>query len=349
MSASMQHVQEDVRTRLIQQKHYRAALPQPLEDWLWSQDLSATAERVFRIHWGEGFRQVCKGGTYVTQLSETFIASRLNVSERTVQRAYSELKRLKLVVRIEPARGSNPFQRPVTKTEVRIPRDILNQMLSSPDRRKGDLSDVLPRASDFKEKISADPSAQEVAEVNEAPVPDWKACRETLRSAMSEAEFNQNLLVTSAKAGPGTLRLFAPNRYVLDAIRAKYLDLIRASLHSTHDPAIEVSICIGSADDVANQEGISPARTAQAPRISLLVARRVRERICEVAPQNETDRLLQEVLWSVKAGSFAKEPIVAKAINACLKLIQAGRWRRPKGMPSNWEFEIVIRGEKGRA
>ena len=43
----------DPRTRLIREKYF-SIRPRPLERWLWSQGVPASAERVFWLHWQEG-------------------------------------------------------------------------------------------------------------------------------------------------------------------------------------------------------------------------------------------------------------------------------------------------------
>ena len=87
--------------------------------------------------------------------------------------------------------------------------------------------------------------------------PLWNQCIRLLQSEVPEQEFNTWIRPLQAVEGDGVLRLLAPNRFVIDWLRQRYLDRIR-------------EIIDGSAGDfeLVVEVGSRAARPAAAPRTS---------------------------------------------------------------------------------
>jgi len=87
--------------------------------------------------------------------------------------------------------------------------------------------------------------------------PLWNQCIRLLQSEVPEQEFNTWIRPLQAVEGDGVLRLLAPNRFVIDWLRQRYLDRIR-------------EIIDGSAGDfeLVVEVGSRAGRPAAAPRTS---------------------------------------------------------------------------------
>jgi len=87
--------------------------------------------------------------------------------------------------------------------------------------------------------------------------PLWNQCIRLLQSEVPEQEFNTWIRPLQAVEGDGVLRLLAPNRFVIDWLRQRYLDRIR-------------EIIDGSAGDfeLVVEVGSRAGRSAAAPRTS---------------------------------------------------------------------------------
>ena len=348
MPAAEQMVQTDVRIRLIQQKPYRAALPQALEDRIWEQGVSGSAERVLRVHWGEGYKQVCRGGTFITQISEQYMARLIGASVPTVQRAYRELKDLGFIRRLAPPRGPDRFKRPVTQTEVVIPPAWLKSLLASHDRYKAALSVVPPSCEPTADSPPPKAIPQEISRL--ACLPEtWETCRKGLLQRLGSQQYTRYVAPLELGLAGDAVTLYAPNRFILDWVQSQLAaDISRQLRAAADDETLGVSYIVGSTREMTSPKLTGVGEVRPVSRLSSMVVLRLGERLAEVAPGSETSRLLQEVLWSVLHGSFAKEAVTAKAMNACIKLVREGRWRRPKRMPSGWACAIVDPGRGGQ-
>ena len=121
----------DPRSRLTREKYF-CLRPQPLERWLWSKRIPASAERVFWLHWQEGMQR----GDWCSEIPLSRVARECDLDVSTVTRAYQVLTRLHCVRRTDQGRDpANPFQQATALTEVRIPRELLAELNRYPDRR----------------------------------------------------------------------------------------------------------------------------------------------------------------------------------------------------------------------
>ena len=121
----------DPRVRLIREKYF-SVRPKPLERWLWSKNVPASAERVFWLHWQEGQLR----GDWCSEIPLRRVAHECNLDVSTVTRAYQCLTRLGCIRRTDPGRdAANPFQQATAITEVRIPKELLQVLHQYPNRR----------------------------------------------------------------------------------------------------------------------------------------------------------------------------------------------------------------------
>ena len=121
----------DPRVRLVREKYF-SVRPKPLERWLWSKNVPASAERVFWLHWQEGQLR----GDWCSEIPLRRVAQECNLDVSTVTRAYQCLTRLGCIRRTDPGRdAANPFQQATAITEVRIPKELLQVLHQYPNRR----------------------------------------------------------------------------------------------------------------------------------------------------------------------------------------------------------------------
>ena len=121
----------DPRSRLAREKYF-CLRPRPLERWLWSKRIPASAERVFWLHWQEGMQR----GDWCSEIPLSRVARECDIDVSTVTRAYQLLTRLDCLRRTDQGRDpGNPFQQATALTEVRIPRELLLDLNRHPNRR----------------------------------------------------------------------------------------------------------------------------------------------------------------------------------------------------------------------
>jgi chromosomal replication initiator protein len=80
--------------------------------------------------------------------------------------------------------------------------------------------------------------------MDQAPV--WKKCLDRLESELSSQQFNTWLRPLRAIQEQGVLRLFAPNRFVLDWVKARFLDRISALAEQAAGVTFNVILEVGT-------------------------------------------------------------------------------------------------------
>ena len=120
----------DPREVLVRRKYF-SLRPQPLEQWIWKQGIAPSAERVFWLHWQEGMRS----RDWCSSIPLKRVATLCALDISSVTRAYQLLAKLGLIRRQDPGRDpARPFERAVCVTEVRVPRELLQELGRYPDR-----------------------------------------------------------------------------------------------------------------------------------------------------------------------------------------------------------------------
>src|SRR5438132_754736 len=113
--------------RVLCESKYFGMRPQPLEQWLFSQRLSQIAERVFWLHWDQGYIN----GDFTSSIPISEVARRVHADASSVTRAYQQLKLRGLLRRQDPGRDPNmPFCQATAITEVLLPRTEITSLLS---------------------------------------------------------------------------------------------------------------------------------------------------------------------------------------------------------------------------
>jgi len=104
----------------------------------------------------------------------------------------------------------------------------------------------------------------------EAPL--WSVCLRQLERELSEQQLNTWLRPLQAEHADGVLRLFAPNRFVLDWVRDNFADRIQELLEESAaeaPPRLEFEVGSSAASDLeAAPAGASEARKAPRPPIT---------------------------------------------------------------------------------
>ncbi len=86
----------------------------------------------------------------------------------------------------------------------------------------------------------------------------WQQCISCLEGEISEQQLNTWILPLQVEQDPNTLKLLAPNRFVMDWVRKHFLDRIRELVTSLDDSkSISVSLSIGSQTRVSEPEPVA--------------------------------------------------------------------------------------------
>lgn len=86
----------------------------------------------------------------------------------------------------------------------------------------------------------------------------WQRCLPRLKAEIGEQDFNTWIRPLQAQRHATALRLFAPNRFVVDYLNAQYLEQIRRLVREVDDSVDDVEASIGSPSDTARP---APAHT----------------------------------------------------------------------------------------
>ena len=105
----------------------------------------------------------------------------------------------------------------------------------------------------------------------------WQSCLQVLEQELSQQQFNMWIRPLQIHSSEQFITLFAPNRFVLDWVRDKYMDRITALLNQFGQPGSipSVKFDVGSKESIPSQPNSVPSNTSkpshQAP-ISIPVA-----------------------------------------------------------------------------
>lgn len=105
--------------------------------------------------------------------------------------------------------------------------------------------------------------------------PVWKKCLERLEEELSAQQFNTWLRPLHAVQDTQTLRLLAPNRFVMDWVRERFIERIAELISEYSGGALKVQVEVGSQSrPVAGAPKIASARIeAVAPKIPSIIGR----------------------------------------------------------------------------
>jgi hypothetical protein len=312
----------DPRARLVREKFF-SLRPKPLERWLWSQGVPASAERVFWLHWQEGQQR----GDWCSEVPLKRVARECCLDPSTVTRSYQLLTKLGCLRRTDPGRDpANPFNQATAVTEVRVPRELLVELERYPNRRTG-----------RPEK----PPADVAAIPSEAP-------RQAAFATPKPADPFAGLRTRERLKALGQL-----TRVMSAAEESRYREALRTHQgHVDFDPDTRLT---------AEQRGrvlqfltcvaVEPARVAQCDstpvlvtpkhrKLSLFELARLKRDIQSVTTSAAAPELMRQVAWSIEEGSLQRfSPL--HALHIALKKIREGAWTRPNRMPPNWARDMA--------
>jgi hypothetical protein len=309
----------DPRARLVREKYF-SLRPKPLERWLWAQGVPASAERVFWLHWQEGLQR----GDWCSEMPLRRVARECRLNLSTVTRAYQLLARIGCVRRTDPGRDAgNPFQQATAVTEVRVPRELLLELDTYPNRRTD---------SAAKQPIFVRATAPQAL------------------PAISATEVTPPLDPFAGLRGRDRIKAMARLEHAMSATeQAQYRQALRARRsHVSFDLDSKLSaddqgrvlqlLCVLAAHPEATTpvcpSGGTPAKAA-ARKLSVFELARLRRDIQNAACSTSTPELLRQVIWSIEEGPLRRF-IGIHAVHIALKKIREGVWTRPNRMPPNW-------------
>jgi hypothetical protein len=313
----------DPRARLVREKYF-SIRPRPLERWLWSQGIPASAERVFWLHWQEGVQR----GDWCSEIPLRRVARECNLDVSTVTRAYQHLGKMGCIRRTDPGRDpANPFQQATALTEVRLPRELLSELDRHPSRRMNSR-----KAEELESQRAAEAHVVQPAPVAAAgnlkcsdPLAGLRG-RDRVRAL---AELTRAMSATERDEYQNAMRLhrvsmtFDMDSKLTQEARAVVLQVLASMAESPvameHKPS--------TADPRVDSKGRR--------KLSVFELARLKRDIQIATSSTGSAELLRQVLWSIEAGALRRfSPLHAAHI--ALKKIREGAWTRPHRMPPNW-------------
>ena len=346
---------QDPRARIVCEKYF-SIRPKPIERWLWSKDVPASAERVFWLHWQEGQQR----GDWCSEIPLRRVAHECYLDVSTVTRAYQCLTRLGCLRRTDPGRDpANPFQQATAITEVRIPAELLHTLHQYPNRRQPTAANPTtetgraahaPNHTPIATPESQPKAANHTAPISPAPQPDSQPLPAlTGRDrAKALAEITARLSPAERDAYHRALRLhlptlaFDPDTQITPENQALLQQTLATLAADT--PSQTSGTPPGNAHSLSNP----PSTPAQSRKLSLFHIARLRRDIQSATSSSAAPEILRQVVWSIEAGALRRfSPL--HALNIALKKIRTGTWTRPHRMPPNWARSLSTPGSSASA
>jgi len=306
----------DPRAQLVRDKYF-SLRPKPLERWLWSQGVPASAERVFWLHWQEGQQR----GDWCSEVPLKRVARECCIDPSTVTRSYQLLAKLGCLRRTDPGRDpANPFNQATAVTEVRVPRELLVELDRHPNRRSGTAERPINRAplSAAEPAVPTEPEAPKLAD----PFAGMRArdrikALGQLTAVMSAAE--ESRYREAMRTHQAHLEFDSDTKLNAEA-RGRVLQFLTCL-------AVEPARVVRPA---------TPLPVIASPRkLSVFELARLKRDIQSVTTSAAAPELLRQVVWSIEEGSLQRfSPL--HALHIALKKIREGAWTRPNRMPPNW-------------
>ena len=307
----------DPRVRLVREKYF-SLRPKPLERWLWSQGVPASAERVFWLHWQEGQQR----GDWCSEVPLKRVARECCLDPSTVTRSYQLLTRLGCLRRTDPGRDrDNPFCQATAITEVRVPRELLVELDRHPNRRAG--------PPERAPTTIAPPSAES---------PPVGAC-ETPKPADPFAGLRTRERLMALGQLTRAMSAQEESRY-REALRTHQghmeFDADSKLTAEERGRVLQFLTCVAVEPRRAVQGVGAPGVVTSKPRkLSVFELARLRRDLQSVTTIEAAPELMRQVVWSIEEGSLQRfSPL--HGLHIALKKIREGAWTRPNRMPPNW-------------
>ncbi len=340
----------DPRSRLVREKYF-CLRPRPLEKWLWSKRIPASAERVFWLHWQEGMQR----GDWCSEIPLSAVARECQIDVSTVTRAYQLLSRLGCLRRTDQGRDpANPFQQATALTEIRIPRELLIELNRYPNRRGSDPVSATQEQSratvSFNEStdslrtargntLETPPNSQASISIPTPESPPTDPFKGLSGRARSRAisQLVDSLSPAERHAYQEALRMhqtqmaFDAHSKVPNEDQAKLCQILTLMARPT--PKTENS----DRATVGGHRGgrPSPAKTHRPRKLTTFELGRLSRDLQSAASTATAPELMRQVVWSIETGALRRFD-TRHALHIALKKIREGQWTRPHRMPPNW-------------
>lgn len=318
MPAEMGH---DPRSTLVREKYF-SLRPKPLERWLWSAKVPGSAERVFWFHWDLGHQN----GTWLSQVPIRVVANECGLDIATVTRAYQWLKQRGLLRRVDPGRDDrNPFQQATAITEVFAPRELVERLAATPNRRRAGVAATATPAV----PAATDPGAVAAARAVEPPQAPTLSFKESQAVLQKLSDGERSRLYAAQRARTTELTFDADSR--LPAAEQAYV-------------ARSLFLVATARPTAARPSSTATRRPTTRTKLSVLQLVTARARIQKAKGEGDArtvDQLLREVAWSVEEGSLARFE-TPHALSIACKTIREGRWSTPYRMPPDWQWRRAL-------
>lgn len=324
----------DPREVLVREKYF-SLRPRPLEQWIWQQGIAPSAERVFWLHWHEGMRS----GDWCSALPLKRVAALCFLDVSSVTRAYQLLARLGLIRRQDPGRDpERPFEQAVAITEVRVPRELVEELARHPNRQRISEATSLPAGS-----------ALNPPKTPETPRPrdpfEGLSGRERLRALsglLARLSANERRQYDEALRTHRTTLSFDPHCVLNPEERARVLQiLLLAAPRALPETYAAGRRSPATTAEHLGQEGLGPRR------LTVFELARLRRDLYALVGLANGAEILRQVVWSVEQGALRRFTTL-HATRIALKKIREGVWTRPNRMPPNWSRELALPGSSLR-
>jgi hypothetical protein len=320
----------DPRVQLIRNKYF-SLRPRPLERWLWSQGVPASAERVFWLHWQEGHQR----GDWCSEIPLKRVARECCLDPSTVTRSYQLLAKLGCLRRTDPGRDpTNPFSQATAITEVRIPRQLLVELDRHPNRS------TASKGTEQGAVIGNAPSGAE-SKSPERPKPSDPFAG--LRTRDRLAALGQ--LTRTMTAGE-------ESRYQ-EALRThqEHLEFDSDTKLTAEERGklLQFLACVATQPQKRDQ---APSPTPDSAiktrrKLSVFELARLKRQLQTLTTVEAAPELLRQVVWSIEEGSLQRF-MPLHGTHIALKKIREGAWTRPNRMPPNWSRAVNAQPEACR-
>ena len=314
----------DPRARLIREKYF-SIRPRPLERWLWSQGIPASAERVFWLHWQEGVQR----GDWYSEIPLSRVARECNLDVSTVTRAYQLLAKMGCIRRTDPGRNpANPFQQATALTEVRLPRELLTQLDRHPNRRsQAAKAEEAEGSSALGACVTPSSTVPPAVEVPKSADPlaglrgrDRVSALRKLTEGMSATE--QNAYQEAMRMHHDCMTFDTDSKLTEEA-RAVVLKVLSSMAAA------------GPISQDSKAPPTAPHAESKVRKLSGFDLARLKRDIQTTTSTTGSEELLRQVVWSIEVGALRRFSVL-HAVHIALKKIREGVWTRPHRMPPNW-------------
>lgn len=339
----------DVRHVLCDTKPTRTR-PAPLDEYVYALDLPRAYERIFWIHWEEGYQNA---RTFLSALSLAEVARRARCDLSTVTRAYRRLSECGLIRRKNPGRNpANKFRQAIVITDALLPREAVSKLLNGPSVRRAspapnsptysnpEISAVSPlqcpgQSPNPVTPPSSPPPSQTTAEQGMDPLRDTGFTVDQVRQWLRPP--NSLKLGLAARARLSRSELERYQAFQQGHAAAMHWDA-ESALTSDQQALLTFTVLQGrlaTADPAKASVHRPVSQTAKCPptirQLSTFMQADLRFKLTQILPLEEVQERFAEVIYSVERGVLAKHG-VHFAINIALSKLRKGLWTRPKGM-----------------